>query len=496
MRNNISNTQQAMWLGISSLSSLALAFVSSAILSRYFDKVEYGTYKQILYVYLTLQTVFTIGLPSVFSYFIPRYNDEEGKYFVNKLNFIFVFIGLIFSVTLYLLSDFIGQILNNNELAYGLKIFSVFPLFTIPAMGVEGLYIALKKTKYLAIYNTISKLLMLTCTLIPVLVFEGGYKSAIVGWGVASFFIFIFAMYLKSMPYFGVAKQKITNFYSTVFNYSTPLMLASLVGFVLASSNQFFISRYYGTEKFAEFANGFISLPIVGMVSGPIKSVLVPLFSRAQNENKLTEALESYKSAVLIAVVIIFPLIVFSIAFASDIIVLIYGKLYYESSPYFRASLISDVFQILPYVSVLLATGHSKIYFRSHLVSAMLLLPISYFMARKSFNPVMIVYLFVFVEIVRHFYLFSFINKREQINLIPSNLIKKMLKILLHISLVVCLLSFFSNFVFPKDFPLFIKITINLACFYTLLLLTQKMIRIDYLYPIFIFIKKKKTNVS
>jgi O-antigen/teichoic acid export membrane protein len=233
-----SNTQQALWLAISSFSSLALAFLSSAILSRYFDKTEYGTYRQILYVYGTLQTIFTVGLPSVFAYFIPRYSNEEGKYFVNKINTLFVVLGCCFSLLLFLSSDLIADILQNRELARGLKVFSIFPLFTLPTLGVEGLYTALRRTKDIAIYNTISKLLMLACIVLPVVYIKGDYVVAIMGWGAASFVIFIYAMYMKSKPYFGIAKKRIEKFYSTVFNYSTPLMAASIVGFFIASSNQ------------------------------------------------------------------------------------------------------------------------------------------------------------------------------------------------------------------------------------------------------------------
>ena len=311
---------------ISSFGTLALGFVSAAILSRYFDKTEYGTYKQILFVYGTLQTIFTIGLPSVFSN--TSYQDiamKKVSTLFQKINFIFITLGVIVSAVLYLSSGFISNILNNSELERGLQIFSIFPLFTLPALGVEGLYTALKKTKYIAIYTTISRLLMLLCIVIPVIYYEASYEVAVIGWGVASFFIFIYAMFMKNRPYVNVSKQPIENFYSTVFNYSIPLMLASLVGFVIASSNQFFISRYYGTKVFAEFSNGFISLPIIAMVGGSVKKVLLPVFSKAQHENKLTKALLSYKTAVLKSIVLVFPLILFCFVFARDIIVFVYG---------------------------------------------------------------------------------------------------------------------------------------------------------------------------
>src|SRR5690606_15708129 len=139
MSKNSSNYTQAVWLAISSFSSFALAFISAAILSRYFDKTEYGTYKQIIYIYSTLQVIFTAGLPSVFAYFIPRYNHEQGKYLVNRINKVFLILGFLFSLVLYFSSGFIAQMLKNNELAIGLKIFSIFPLFTLPTLGVEGL---------------------------------------------------------------------------------------------------------------------------------------------------------------------------------------------------------------------------------------------------------------------------------------------------------------------------------------------------------------------
>ncbi|MBK6782311.1 MAG: hypothetical protein IPG79_00010 [Saprospiraceae bacterium] len=53
-----SNTIQVFWVALSSLSSMMLALVSAAILSRYFDKQEYGTYRQIIYVYTSLVLIF------------------------------------------------------------------------------------------------------------------------------------------------------------------------------------------------------------------------------------------------------------------------------------------------------------------------------------------------------------------------------------------------------------------------------------------------------
>ncbi len=135
MQHSNSNTMQAFWVGMGSLSSFALAIVSAAILSRYFDKTEYGTYRQILYVYNTLLVIFSAGLPRVFAYFLPRYSLQQGKYIVWKVSKMLFFFGFLFSIVLFASSGIIAQILKNPELAVGLKYFSPIPMLLLPTSG-------------------------------------------------------------------------------------------------------------------------------------------------------------------------------------------------------------------------------------------------------------------------------------------------------------------------------------------------------------------------
>ena len=195
---NKSSFNQALWLGISSVSSMLVSIVSAAILSRYFDKAEYGTYKQIIFVYTTLLTIFQAGLPSVFSYFLPKYPKEAGKYIVNKIIRILFGLGFLLSVTIFLTSGIVADFLNNPELERGLKLFSPFPLFTLPTLGLEGIYVVNKNTRFVAIYNTVTRLLMLLCIVLPVVFIKNSYETAVFGWGLASIFAFIIAMCYKT----------------------------------------------------------------------------------------------------------------------------------------------------------------------------------------------------------------------------------------------------------------------------------------------------------
>ena len=115
---------QAFWLGFGRLSSFALAFVSAAILSRFLSKEDYGTYKQIMYLYASFSLIFMAGLPETLTYFLPKLKKEEQKYLVLQFEIIFIFLGLLFSSCLYFGSSTIAEILNNPTLADALQIYA------------------------------------------------------------------------------------------------------------------------------------------------------------------------------------------------------------------------------------------------------------------------------------------------------------------------------------------------------------------------------------
>src|SRR5690625_2547046 len=98
------NTKQAFWIALGSLFSFGFGIVSSMVLSRYFDKYDYGTYRQVLYVYSTLITVFTLGLPKAFSYFLPRVDINQAKSLIKKLTNLFFVLGGTFSIVLFFTS--------------------------------------------------------------------------------------------------------------------------------------------------------------------------------------------------------------------------------------------------------------------------------------------------------------------------------------------------------------------------------------------------------
>lgn len=479
---NKSNFNQALWLSISYVCSMAVGIVSSAILSRYFDKVEYGTYKQIMYVYHILLTVFQAGLPAVFTYFLPRYSAAEGKYIVKKINTLLFVLGLLCSVALFSSSSLIANVLNNSELAIGLKIFSVFPLFTLPTLGVEGIYTVNKNTRFVAFYNITTRLLMLICIIFPVIFIKNDYRYALIGWGVASFVAFIISIIAKNRVYKGIDENEMPNLYKEVFAYTLPIMGSALVMMFFTSATQFFISRYYGTEAFAEYSNGYMTLPFAPIFIAPVRMLLTPMFAKASSDGNYSGPLQTlYNSSKQIFVLII-PLIVFAFFYAKEIMQFLYGDAYVNSYIYFRIVLMFNFVEMFPFSVILSAIGKSKQSFWIDVLCTTLLWIINLLLVYLEVgNPYIITAVFVILNACSKYFIPGiYLYFRDDIRVINKDMMFVMSKILAHTILTICIISFLVHHLYSIN-NAFVVLCISMVIYYVVLILSSKIIGVNYL---------------
>ena len=368
---NKSNTAQAFWVGLGSFSNFALGLVSAAILSRYFDKTEYGTYRQILYVYNTLLVIFSAGLPRVFSYFLPRFTRAQGKEIVWKVTKVLFLFGFVFSAFLFLLAGPISRALNNPELAIGLKYFSPIPMLLLPTLGIEGIFSSYRKTIYIAIYNFSTRTLMLLCIVLPVILLQGTYLYAIYGWIAVSVFTLGIAYYFKGIPFKGLETESSNLSFKEIFNYSLPLVSASIATMAIVGANQFYISRFYGTEVFAEFSNGFFEIPFVAMLTGASATVLMPMFSKIVYEKtNLDQITTLWRNNMNKSAILIYPMVFFFISFSKEVITIIFSDTYINSAKYFSTAMVMNFFSIVMFAPLLFALGEVKFYARMHYIQA------------------------------------------------------------------------------------------------------------------------------
>lgn len=407
------NTKQAAWVAVGSLCSFGFSIVSSMILSRYFNKADYGTYKQVMYVYSTLLTVFTLGLPKAFSYFLPRVELAQSKSLIRKITNLFFLLGGVFSLLLFVFSPQIALILKNPELTKALRIFAIVPFFLLPTMGLDGILATFRQSKYIALYHISTNIFKLLCVALPVMVWNLGYEQALWGFVVSSFITFLLALYLKYLPVRNEGNEKCKITYKDIFRFSIPLLTASLWGILIHSADQFFVSRYFGNEVFAEFSNGSMELPFVGMIVGACATVLSPIFSRLSHEkvDPKKEVYPLWMSVFEKTAKLIYPLVIYCMVFADVVMVTLYSGKYVDSQNYFRIKLITNFFTLISYGPLIINIGKVKYYSRVHMFTALIVVLLEFISVKTINSPYAISWISMLCHVGKIFAMLFMVSK-------------------------------------------------------------------------------------
>jgi O-antigen/teichoic acid export membrane protein len=486
--NNI--TIQAFWVGVGSLSSFALALLSAAILSRYFDKAEYGTYRQILYVYNTLLIIFAAGLPRVFNYFLPRYSLSQGKDIVRKITNVLFLSGLVFSVFLFSFSGLIADILKNPELSKGLKYFSPIPMLLLPTLGIEGIFSTYKKTIYIAIYNTISRILMLLFIVLPVIIFKGTYLYAIYGWIAVSIITLIIAYFFKGIPFKGISLEKSQLHFKDILKYSLPLVSASLAGIAFRSANQFYISRYFGPEVFGGFSNGFIEIPMVRMITGATSTVLMPIFSKIiYDKSDITQLTNLWRNALQKSAVLIYPMVIFFLFYSKEVVTIVYSDAYTDSAKYFLTAMTLNFFNVIIFAPLLLAIGETRFYARLHYGLAIAAWIIEYIAIIIFKTPMSVAISFVVISICGIVIALIYSSNKIGVPFLKLFPAGQFLKIAAHSFASLLPVYLLLKYLLPQTGDL-ISISLALIGYLLILLISSKWVKINYLETLIPLLKK------
>lgn len=230
---------EAVKVGVSKGVSMCLSVFIAMALSRMMEPEAYGTYLQVLYVYGTLLVLFSLGLPSCYSYFLARTAPGEGRAVVLKLTVMSIAMGCVFSLTLFVFSDGLAGLLGNAALGPCLRLFSVVPVAMMPVAGVEGVLMACRRSGQLALYVCMSRLLTLLCVVCAARMCGGSPQAVTGAFAAASVVSAAWGLWLSYRPFIGVAQSGSGPGYGDFLRFALPVFYAGIYGFVISSASRF-----------------------------------------------------------------------------------------------------------------------------------------------------------------------------------------------------------------------------------------------------------------
>jgi len=370
--NSKSRASKTFILIVARFSDVAIAVALSVTLSRLIDdKSAYGSIQQLLMLYSMLSVIFACGIPQSIYYFLPRYAGGLKKGFlIQNLGMLFLQ-GLLLGIILFNLRNWLGNNFNSPLLPNLLQVFAVYPVLMLPTLASEGVLITFGRVRTFMLFKVLSRGLTYLSLVIPVILKKSLY-TAIIVWDISAFIIMLISIYLIMIH---VWKEEFTwnhEMLKRELKYSIPLAIGAILSSIIVYTDRVVISKILGAANFAIYANGAIELPLIGIITGAVQSVLMADFSLKSQKGLNKEILSVWHRAVFKTSIILLPFWGFLFFWAKDFIILLFSQRYEESSQIFSIYLWMTPVKIFTFSSILLPLGASLLFTEINLVNALL----------------------------------------------------------------------------------------------------------------------------
>jgi O-antigen/teichoic acid export membrane protein len=371
-----SRTVKAGILASGTFLTTCVRLISAVVLARVLSMYDYATYRQTLLAYAFVAPLLMLGLPQALYYFLPGENKRPRSLLMENILLLSFMAGLF---TLFLLfggNRLLAWRFNNPDIARTLLILAPYPLFMLPVSGLGACLIARDRVKQVAIFNVLSRLIMLGSVLTAVLIWRTP-TAAIVGTVVGAGIVLLPALKLMfASCNIGSLLPSTEGMWSQL-KYAVPLGLAGMIGQISLSLDKMIVSSMCSPEQFAVYVNGAIEIPLIGILTGSVIAVLIPDLVKLYKTAQCQELTELWHRAMVKCSLLIFPIMIFLFVMAPEVMRILFSVRYEDSAIPFRVYLLLLPIRITTFGAIFMAAGKNTLILYRTIVGLLLNLVLS-----------------------------------------------------------------------------------------------------------------------
>jgi len=143
--------------------------------------------------------------------------------------------------------------------------------------------------------------------------------------------------------------------------YSVPLGLAAMLGTITLQLHSLIVAAMCSPEDFAVYVNGAMEIPLIGLITGSITTVVFAEMADMCSKGDKAGALQLFHKASIKSACILFPTMCFLLATAEPFIVLLFSERYHASVIPFVIFLLVLPVRIVVYGAALMALGMTRV---------------------------------------------------------------------------------------------------------------------------------------
>jgi O-antigen/teichoic acid export membrane protein len=364
-------SRPALWLIAGRGVGFLAAFVVPLVVVRLFDQATFGTYKQLFLIYGTLFGVAQLGAAETLYYFVPRSPSEAGRHASNAVVTL-ALMGAACLALLWLTAGSVAAWLTNPQLTDTLVLLGVMLALMLMAAPFEIVLVARKQYRAAACTYTASEFVRAGFVLVPAMVF-GGLRAVLVG--AIAFAAVRFAAMLWWLWRDHAARFRPSlTLWRQQWAYTLPFALAVGVEAVQGNVHHYVVASRFDPATFAIYAVGCLQIPLVDVITSSSANVMMVKMSEVGFDSRGPAALALWHDTTRRLALVIFPLAVFFLVMARDIIVTLFTSEYLASVPIFMLWTLSIVFAVPCVDAVLRVHAQTRFLFGQNVLRLALVL--------------------------------------------------------------------------------------------------------------------------
>ena len=338
--------QQSAWLLAAKVIGFAFSFVLPLLVVRYLTQGEVGHYREAFQVIMNAVVILPLGFSMSAYYFLARESDgRRGAAILNILLFNFV-VGGCACLFLYLFPQSIGNVFQSEELTHLAPKIGIVIWIWIFSTFLETVAIANQEARVATAFIILaqfSKALLMGGAVIAFATVEAFIYAAMIQ-GVIQTFILL--NYLRSR-FPGFWREFDLRFFRDQMVYAIPFGLAGILWIAQTDIHNYFVGYKFSSADFAIYAYGCFEVPLIGMLSESVTSVLIPRMNALHLTCDRSEMTRLTARAMQKLAFFYFPIYVFLLITAHTFIITLFTQKYEASASVFVINITLLPFSIL-----------------------------------------------------------------------------------------------------------------------------------------------------
>ncbi|MBP2667001.1 MAG: uncharacterized protein H6Q76_1981, partial [Firmicutes bacterium] len=360
VQQKTSRTEKVFALSLGGALSTVAGIAFSMIAARWLSKHDYATMRQTFLAYEFAEPLLMLGLPTAIYYFFPRERGVKRGLIVDNMSLL-IGAGLIFSLFIALGGNhLLSMRFNNPDLQNTLQWLIPYPLVIMPIAGFAAIMVCADRTKTLAVYNVLSSITLAIAGIYAILWTQSYAAPILVRIVVPALFLPLAVILMfRAVP--GPFRLPKWISMQEMVRYSVPVGLASMLGTITLQMQSIIVAALCTPEEFAVYINGAMEIPVIGIVTGSITTVVFAEMAEMCSRGDGASALKLFHKASIKSACILFPTMCFLLATAEPFILFLYSEQYHASVIPFIIYLFVLPMRIVVYGAALMALGMTRV---------------------------------------------------------------------------------------------------------------------------------------